>query len=48
MWAAGDALVLAHASMKVPNLKVRLASAREEFRAVFRGYHQQDFADHTL
>mmetsp|Transcript_25793 Transcript_25793/g.48939 ORF Transcript_25793/g.48939 Transcript_25793/m.48939 type:complete len:213 (+) Transcript_25793:237-875(+) len=39
------ALVLAfgviffHASMRTPNLKARLASAREEFRAVWRGYN---------
>ena len=33
------AVILAHASMRTPNLKTRLASAREEFRAVWRGYN---------
>jgi len=32
-------VILAHASMRTPNLKTRLASAREEFRAVWRGYN---------
>lgn len=31
-------LPLLHATMRAPNLKARLASAREEFRAVWRGY----------
>ena len=33
------AVILTHASMRTPNLKARLASAREEFRAVWRGYN---------
>ncbi|KAK9839420.1 hypothetical protein WJX81_001221 [Elliptochloris bilobata] len=42
-WAciAGGATVLTHAALRAPNLKVRLATqarAREEFRAVWRGY----------
>mmetsp|Transcript_21657 Transcript_21657/g.47576 ORF Transcript_21657/g.47576 Transcript_21657/m.47576 type:complete len:213 (+) Transcript_21657:277-915(+) len=32
-------VILSHASMRTPNLKARLASAREEFRAVWRGYN---------
>jgi len=32
-------VILVHASMRTPNLKARLASAREEFRAVWRGYN---------
>jgi hypothetical protein len=38
---AGSALVAAHAALRAPNLKARLATqarAREEFRAVWRGY----------
>mmetsp|Transcript_4547 Transcript_4547/g.8279 ORF Transcript_4547/g.8279 Transcript_4547/m.8279 type:complete len:224 (-) Transcript_4547:384-1055(-) len=39
--------VSAHASFRSPNLKARLASAREEFKAVWRGYG--DFShDYTL
>ena len=34
-----DAVILIHATMRTPNLKARLASAREEFRAVWRGYN---------
>lgn len=36
--AAGLLLWVCHASLRSPNLKARLASAREEFRAVWRGY----------
>ena len=32
---AGNTLVLVHAVLKTPNLKTRLTSAREEFRAVW-------------
>jgi hypothetical protein len=32
---AGTCLPLCHASLRSPNLKARLASAREEFRAVW-------------
>ena len=32
---AGNMLVVVHAVLKTPNLKTRLASAREEFRAVW-------------
>eukprot|EP00878_Enallax_costatus_P003393 GHUV01003602.1.p1 GENE.GHUV01003602.1~~GHUV01003602.1.p1 ORF type:complete len:220 (+),score=51.75 GHUV01003602.1:351-1010(+) len=42
---AGVSLPLCHASLRSPNLKARLASAREEFRAVWRGY-QADIAHH--
>ena len=31
----GDGLVFLHAAIRTPNLKARLASAREEFRAVW-------------
>ncbi|KAK9825812.1 hypothetical protein WJX74_009635 [Apatococcus lobatus] len=34
----GLSLILMHASMRSPNLKARLANARDEFRAVWRGY----------
>jgi PRA1 family protein 3 len=37
----GAALPAAHASLRSPNLKVRLGSARDEFRAVWRGHQQQ-------
>lgn len=43
-WCAGVGLVMAHAALRAPNLKARLATqarAREEFRAVWRGYAQQ-------
>lgn len=48
-WAGliGDGAVLLHASVRSPNLKARLASAREEFRAVWRGYTAQAH-DYTL
>ncbi|KAG1679954.1 hypothetical protein FOA52_007018 [Chlamydomonas sp. UWO 241] len=36
--ALGLGLPLLHASFRSPNLKARLTSAREEFRAVWRGY----------
>lgn len=41
-WAAGVFAVgtLAHASLRSPNLKARLSSYREEFRAVWRGYSE--------
>jgi len=32
---AGNAVVLVHTVLKTPNLKTRLSSAREEFRAVW-------------
>ncbi len=32
---AGNAVVLIHTVLKTPNLKTRLSSAREEFRAVW-------------
>lgn len=41
----GLSLLVCHASLRSPNLKARLASAREEFRAVWRGY-QADIARH--
>jgi hypothetical protein len=34
-YRAGTALPLVHATFRSPNLKTRLASAREEFRAVW-------------
>lgn len=34
------ALVGAHASLRSPNLKARLATANEEFRATWRGYSE--------
>ncbi|KAH8959807.1 hypothetical protein BDL97_06G096700 [Sphagnum fallax] len=34
----GILLVILHASLRTPNLKARLNSFREEFRAVWRGY----------
>ena len=40
--ALGWSLVAAHACLKVPNLKTRLASAQAEFRAQFRGYQRMD------
>ncbi|CAL5223586.1 g6122 [Coccomyxa viridis] len=44
----GDGAVLLHAVFRAPNLKARMASARQEFRAVWRGY-QTDFShDYTL
>ncbi|KAF6255729.1 prenylated rab acceptor PRA1 [Scenedesmus sp. NREL 46B-D3] len=42
---AGTCVALCHASLRSPNLKARLASAREEFRAVWRGY-QADIVHH--
>lgn len=48
LWHAGDGAVLLHAVFRAPNLKARMASARQEFRAVWRGY-QTDFShDYTL
>ncbi|KAK9800260.1 hypothetical protein WJX73_009395 [Symbiochloris irregularis] len=48
-WALllGDGGVLLHAGLRTPNLKARLGSAREEFRAVWRGYTAQSH-DYTL
>ena len=42
LWALGMFAVgtLAHASLRSPNLKARLSSCREEFRAVWRGYSE--------
>ena len=42
MWALVWFLVIAggHASARSPNLKARLSSYREEFRAVWRGYSE--------
>jgi hypothetical protein len=37
VWGAGT---IAHASARSPNLKARLSSYREEFRAVWRGYSE--------
>lgn len=46
---AGDGALLAHATFRVPNLKARMASARQEFRAQWRGLAQSDFGhDYTL
>lgn len=41
-WAFGVFAVgtLVHASLRSPNLKARLSSYREEFRAVWRGYSE--------
>jgi hypothetical protein len=36
--AASVGSVLLHASLRTPNLKARLNSYNEEFRAVWRGY----------
>ena len=33
-------LVLLHATFRSPNLKARLSSVNEEFRAVWRGYNE--------
>ncbi|KAG2502112.1 hypothetical protein HYH03_000604 [Edaphochlamys debaryana] len=48
-WAIllGVGLPLAHASFRLPNLKAKIASAREEFRAVWRGYQAELYNDHT-
>jgi hypothetical protein len=42
VWALGMFSVgtLGHASLRSPNLKARLSSYREEFRAVWRGYSE--------
>jgi hypothetical protein len=37
--ALAAALVLLHATFRSPNLKARLSSVNEEFRAVWRGYN---------
>lgn len=49
-WAslAGTILPLLHATFRSPNLKARLASAREEFRATWRGYQSEAVTDYTL
>eukprot|EP00891_Asterochloris_glomerata_P009328 jgi/Astpho2/9328/e_gw1.00142.42.1_t len=45
----GDGAVLLHAALRQPNLKARLASARDEFRAVWRGYQDPDMVhDYNL
>jgi len=44
----GLGILAAHASFRSPNLKARLASAREEFRAVWRGYQADMSHDYTL
>ena len=48
--AVAWAVIAAHACARTPNLKVRLASARDEFRATIRGgYQNYGGADyHTL
>lgn len=48
LWATftGNAVVLVHTVLKTPNLKTRLSSAREEFRAVWRGYQQPSYDAH--
>ena len=38
--ALSCALVLLHATFRSPNLKARLSSVNEEFRAVWRGYNE--------
>ncbi|GLC55212.1 hypothetical protein PLESTB_000960300 [Pleodorina starrii] len=42
-WAVllGVGLPLLHAVFRLPNLKAKIASAREEFRAVWRGYQAE-------
>ncbi|GIL59687.1 hypothetical protein Vafri_14421 [Volvox africanus] len=42
-WALllGIGLPLLHATFRLPNLKAKIASAREEFRAVWRGYQAE-------
>ena len=41
--------MLLHAALRQPNLKARLASARDEFRAVWRGYQDPDMVhDYNL
>ncbi|KAL3131240.1 hypothetical protein ABBQ38_000537 [Trebouxia sp. C0009 RCD-2024] len=42
----GNTIVMAHVVLKTPNLKTRLTSAREEFRAVWRGYQQPSYDAH--
>ena len=41
-------MVLLHAVFRMPNLKARMASARQEFRAVWRGYQTDLSHDYTL
>lgn len=45
---AGGAIVSTHATFRSPNLKARLGSARDEFRALWRGYQEIDTIDYTL
>lgn len=45
---AGSGTVLLHAVFRAPNLKARMASARQEFRAVWRGYQTELPHDYTL
>ena len=44
----GDGAVLLHAVFRAPNLKARMASARHEFRAAWRGYQTDLSHDYTL
>jgi hypothetical protein len=45
----GLGLPFAHAAFRLPNLKAKLATAKQEFTAVWRGYHTEvaDYS-HTL
>ena len=45
LWASLHSLVAvsAHASLRTHNLKAKMASAREDFRAVWRGYNTTDY-----
>lgn len=45
---AGAAIILVHATFRSPNLKARLGSARDEFRALWRGYQEIDTIDYTV
>ena len=38
--AVSLALCIVHATFRSPNLKARLSSVNEEFRAVWRGYNE--------
>ncbi len=44
----GGGSLAAHAVFRAPNLKARMASARQEFRAVWRGYQSDLAHDYTL
>lgn len=41
--AAGAAIVSVHATLRSPNLKARIGSERDEFRALWRGYQEIDY-----